>query len=315
MSSPWRIATRRSRLARAQGRLVARVLEEATGRPTELVPMATTGDHDPKRAVEAFSTKGLFVDRTRESVQAGECDMVVHSHKDLPTDPAPGLTIGAVPLRADPRDALVTRDGHRLATLPRDRTVTLGTSSARRRAQLRRARPDVVVEPLRGNVGTRLAAVADGDLDGVVVAMAGLERLGVEPEVVAVPLDPGECLPAPAQGALAVECRGDDRDALEALAAIHDADVARCVTAERSLLAALEGGCRAPIGALARLVETPDGTRRLELVGMVADPDGAAVTRVTDRGDPARPAALGRSVAERLRARGGEIVATLHEDA
>lgn len=312
--SPWRIATRRSRLARAQAGVVAEALERTTGRPGELVPLATSGDRDPKRSVDAFDTKGLFVDRTREAVRAGDCHLVVHSHKDLPTDPVPGLTVAAVPGRADPRDALVTPEGHRLATLPKDERVVLGTSSVRRRAQIQHLRPDVMVQPLRGNVETRLAAVAGGELDGVVVAMAGLQRLGLELGVVAVPLEPGECLPAPAQGALAVECREDDGETREALGEIHDPEAGRCVVAERALLAELEGGCRAPIGALARLVEVPGEGRRLELTGLVAAPDGSRLARVSERGGPGEPGELGRRVAGRLRSASRGILETLRSD-
>ncbi|MEX0868666.1 MAG: hydroxymethylbilane synthase, partial [Nitriliruptoraceae bacterium] len=172
-----RVATRRSALARAQAQQVADALHAATRRPTELVPLATTGDEHPDRAIESFDAKGVFVDRTRQAVLDGDCDVVVHSYKDLPTGRAPGLVIGAVPARVDPRDALVSRDGWRFAELPRDRTVTVGTSSVRRRAQLLNHRRDVLVQPLRGNLTTRLERVAAGDLDAVVVAVAGLLRL------------------------------------------------------------------------------------------------------------------------------------------
>ena len=173
----WRIATRRSGLAQAQARTVADALTQLTDRPCELVPMATTGDEHPERAIEAFDSKGLFIDRTRESVLAGDCHFVVHSYKDLPTEPMPGLAIPCVPRRVDPRDVLVTRDGQRLATLPRTRPVTIGTSSARRRSQIAKVRRDILLQPLRGNIVTRMGKVRDGDLDGVVLALAGLLRL------------------------------------------------------------------------------------------------------------------------------------------
>lgn len=314
MTAPWRIATRRSRLARVQARSVADALERTTSRPAQLVPMATTGDSDPKRAIEAFDTKGLFVDATREAVGSGDCDLVVHSFKDLPTRPVDGLTVAAVPPRADPRDvvvlpsALAGRAGDRV--LPPGRSLTLGTSSARRRVQLTRLHPQPEIEPVRGNVGTRLEKVAIGELDGVVVAMAGLQRLGELPDGVRqLVLSTEQCLPAPAQGALAVECREDDAATRAALERIGDPDAARCVRAERAMLAALEGGCTAPIAALARVV---DGQGGLHLEGMVADRD--ELHRVSASGSVGQPEQLGRRVAEMLRERGPGIVDRLGGD-
>ena len=306
MTDPWRIATRRSALAVAQAQQVADELAAATGRPAELVPMATTGDEQPDRAIAAFDAKGVFVDRTREAVLAGDCHLVVHSYKDLPTAPADGLVIGAVPRRADPRDLLVTRDGHTLATIPRGVPFTIGTSSQRRRAQLSRARRDVLVQPLRGNLDTRLRRVADGDLDAVVVALAGVQRLGpVEHAVKAVPLEPGELLSAPAQGALALECRADDDETLDGLATVDDPATRTCVAAERAFLAALAGGCTAPIGALARLVRG----------GLVADPTGTRVLRASHEAATSAVEDLGRTLAATLLGQGGdEILAALDRD-
>ena len=208
-----RIATRRSALARAQASQAGRDLAERTGEDFELVPLATSGDLAPTRAVTDFDTKGLFVDALREAVLVGDCDLAVHSGKDLPTEAVEGLVVGAVPRRADPRDVLVTRDGHALADLPA--TAIVGTSSERRRLQLLRVKPALQVLAVRGNLDTRLRKVADGELDGVVVAAAGLQRLyvpegegGIGPfelPLHAYVLEPGECLPAAAQGALAVE--------------------------------------------------------------------------------------------------------------
>lgn len=308
-AGPWQVATRRSALAQAQARQVADALTAATGRPAELVPLSTTGDDHPDRAIEAFDVKGLFVDGTRRAVLDGRCHLVVHSHKDLPTDPAGGLTVAAVPPRADPRDALVTRDGHRLAELPRTRPVTLGTSSPRRRAQLQRARRDLIVQPIRGNLDTRLRKVADGELDGVVVAVAGLLRARPDvPGVTAVPLEHGEVLHAPAQGALAVECRSDDAATREALALIDDADTRTVVTAERELLLQLQGGCTAPIGAHAHLLDGPTGERRLELLGMLADPSGTRVYRASHETAAHEPELLGRVMAATLLEAGGQEV-------
>lgn len=298
---PWRLATRRSALAQVQAQQVADALSAATGRPCELVPMATTGDEHPDRAIEAFDAKGLFVDHTRKAVLAGDCHMVVHSYKDLPTASAPGLTIGAVPARVDPRDALVTAAGWRLAELPRDRQVIIGTSSARRRAQLMRHRRDVLVQPIRGNIGTRLGKVADGQLDGIVLAVAGLLRL--RPDVTgltAVPLEHGEMLHAPAQGALAIECREDDDVTRVALSTIDDATTRTEVGAERELLRVLEGGCTAPIGAHAEVRRSSAGDDRLVLLGMVADPNGTRLHRASHETAADQPEKLGRAMAATL---------------
>lgn len=308
-AAPWRVATRRSALAQTQARQVADALTAATGRPAELVPLSTTGDDHPDRAIEAFDAKGLFVDGTRRAVLAGDCHAVVHSHKDLPTEAAEELVVAAIPPRADPRDALVTRGGHRLAELPRDRPITLGTSSPRRSAQLQRARRDVVVQPIRGNLETRLRKVADGQVDGVVVALAGLLRLRPDVEgLTAVPLEHGEVLHAPAQGALAVECRTDDDETLEALALIDDPDTRTIVTAERELLLQLHGGCTAPVGAHARLLDGPTGERRLELLGMLSDPTGTRLYRASHEASADEPELLGRTMAATLLEAGGREV-------
>lgn len=300
-TGPWRIATRRSRLARAQAQQVADALTETTGRPAELVAMSTTGDDHPDRAIEAFDAKGLFVDKTRQAVLSGDCHFVVHSYKDLPTDAADGLVVAAVPRRVDPRDVLVTRDGHRLYELPRTGT-TIGTSSARRRAQLMKARRDLIIQPLRGNIDTRLGRVADGDLDGVVVALAGLLRLGgTDLPLKAVALEHGECLHAPAQGALALECASGDAATRKALRTLDDPDTNTCVTAEREMLRQLQGGCTAPIGAHAELLPGPSGgTRKLELLGMYSDGSGTRFYRASHQAAATEPELLGRTLAATL---------------
>ena len=303
------MATRRSALAQAQARQVADALAAATGRPAELVPMATTGDEQPDRAIEAFDAKGVFVDKTREAVLTGDCDLVVHSYKDLPTAEAEGLTIGAVPRRADPRDLLVTRDGLRLSQIPRTHPFTIGTSSTRRRAQLAKARRDLLLQPLRGNLDTRLQKVANGDLDAVVVAMAGVQRMGpVEHAVKAIPLEPGEMLSAPAQGALALECRADDEDTLAGLALLDHLETRVCVTAERAFLAALAGGCTAPIGALARISQGDVEQGRVELLGLVADPSGTRVLRASHEAATTAVVELGRTLAATLLGQGGDEI-------
>jgi hydroxymethylbilane synthase len=302
-----RIATRRSALARAQATQVGLAL----GVDFELVPLATTGDRNPERAVESFDTKGLFVDTIREAVLTGDCDLAIHSGKDLPSGPVAGLVIAAYPRREDPRDVLITRDGHTVRTLPS--VATIGTSSARRRLQLLRIRPDLQVLAVRGNVDTRLRKVADGEFDGVVVALAGLRRLYTDPAsggvgplglpLKAVTLEPGECLPAPAQGALVVECRGDD-DATRALAAAIDHLATRtAVVAERAFQRTLGGGCLTPIGALA----TVSGDR-LELAGMLADPVHRRVLRQSANGSADTPEQVARQLATRIRELGGDAM-------
>jgi hydroxymethylbilane synthase len=302
-----RIATRRSALARAQATQVGLAL----GVDFELVPLATTGDRHPERAVESFDTKGLFVDAIRDAVIAGDCRLAVHSGKDLPSQPVPELVVGAYPRREDPRDVLITRDGHTIATLPS--VATIGTSSARRRLQVLRGRPDLQVLPVRGNIDTRLRKVADGEFDGVIVALAGLRRLytgaevgGVGPlglPLRAVTLEPGECLPAPAQGALAVECRSDDTATSELLGVIDDPVTRTAVTAERSFQQQLGGGCMTPIGALATV--TGD---RLQLAGMLADPIHRRVLRQTATGAANAPEQVARQLAGRIRELGGEAM-------
>ncbi|HWB71627.1 MAG TPA: hydroxymethylbilane synthase [Egibacteraceae bacterium] len=308
-----RIATRRSALARAQALAVGRLLQERTGRPFELVAMAATGDLHPGRAVGAFDSKGLFVDTLRQAVLDGDCALAVHSYKDLPTEPVAGLVIGAVPPREDPRDVLVTVDGSTLDTLPP--AAAVGTSSARRRLQLLAARLSLRVQALRGNLDTRLRRVADGDLGAVVVAAAGLRRLypdrgagalGLQ----AVALAPDECLPAPAQGALAVECRAGDAETLSLCARIDDASARRQVRAERAFLAALGGGCLAPVGALCQVA----GSGQLQLAGLLADPSSSQVLRRSLRDSDDRPEQRGAALAEQVVAAGGaQVLAAIAE--
>jgi hydroxymethylbilane synthase len=313
---PWRVATRRSNLARVQAQQVADALAEATGRPAQLVPMSTTGDEHPDRAIEAFDSKGLFVDRTRQAVLEGDCHVVVHSYKDLPTEPADGLAIGAVPRRVDPRDCLVTRDGLRLAEIPRSRPFTIGTSSPRRRAQLQKARRDVLVQPIRGNLETRLRKVEHGEVDAVVIALAGLLRARPTGfELTVVPLEHGEVLHAPAQGALAIECRTGDAATRKALRRLDHATTRAEVAAERELLTQLQGGCTAPIGAHAKLLPGPSGQDRLELLGMLSDPSGTRLYRASHETGADEPRLLGRVMAATLLEAGGmEVLERLRAD-
>jgi hydroxymethylbilane synthase len=309
---PWRVATRRSALAVTQAQTVADALAAATGRPAELVPLATTGDEQPDRAIQSFDVKGLFVDGTRQAVLDGDCHLVVHSYKDLPTHAHPELVIGAVPERVDPRDALVSREGWRLAELPRDRPITIGTSSPRRAAQLQRHRRDVIVQPIRGNLETRLRKVATGELDGVLVAVAGLLRLRPDVDgLTAVPLEHGEMLHAPAQGALAVECRVGDATTRKALRRLDHPRTRTEVAAERELLTQLQGGCTAPIGAHAEVRRAAGGEDRLVLLGMLSDPSGTSLHRASHETGADEAIMLGRAMAATLMAAGAGIVERL----
>jgi len=270
-----RVGTRASALALTQTRMVAALLAAEGGLAVELVRITTEGDRLTGSLVNLGGT-GVFVTALRDALLDGRCDVAVHSLKDLPTGAADGLTIAAVPERADPRDALCARDGLTLATLPPGSRV--GTGSPRRAAQLLLARPDLVVVEIRGNVDTRLHRVAPGDLDAVVLAAAGLARLD-RLDAATELLDPELMAPAPGQGALAVEARtADVADAgsplARALAALDHAPSRLAVTAERALLARLEAGCAAPVGTHARLE-----AHRLTLDAVVCRPDGTAQLR------------------------------------
>ncbi len=291
-----RLGTRRSALATTQSQTVADALTAATGRPVELVEVTTLGDTSSEHLTQIGGT-GVFVTALRAALLEGSIDLAVHSLKDLPTADEPGLVLAAVPLRADPRDALVARDGLTLGELPAG--ARIGTGSPRRAAQLLALGLGHEPEPVRGNVGTRVAMVTDGTLDAVVLARAGLLRLGREHQVTEV-LDPLQVLPAPGQGALAVECRGADHQLVELLRVLEDADSRAAVTAERALLAALEAGCTAPVGALAEVVERVDGGLEISLRAVVASPDGTVVLRQSLVGPADDPTGLGRRLAALL---------------
>ncbi|HEX3816467.1 MAG TPA: hydroxymethylbilane synthase [Mycobacteriales bacterium] len=291
MRPTLRLGTRASTLAKIQSGLVA----DAISGSVELIEISTTGDRSRAPVTELGGT-GVFVSALRDALLAGDIDLAVHSYKDLPTAPAPGLTLAAVPEREDPRDALVARDGLRLDELPTGARV--GTGAPRRVAQLRAARPDLELVAIRGNVDTRLRMVTEGRLDAVVVAMAGLSRLG-RTNVVTEPLDPTLLLPAPAQGALAIECRDDDLDLVARLTELDHPASRAAVTAERALLATLEAGCSAPLGALA---ENKDDT--LVLRGVVASLDGTTAVRREATGSITDAARLGHGLATELLAAG-----------
>lgn len=302
-----RVGTRRSLLARRQSADVATLLGEQAGQPVALVDITTRGDLDPA-PLAAIGGTGVFVSALREALLAGEVDVAVHSLKDLPTAPPTDLLLAAVPARADARDALCSRGHVALDDLPRHARV--GTGSPRRAAALRARRPDLQVEDVRGNVDTRLAMVAEGLLDAVVLAVAGLARLGRQDAISQV-LEPDVMLPAPGQGALAVEIRADaPADLRRAADRLDDATTRAAVAAERSLLATLEAGCSAPVGAWATV---RDG--RLTLDAVVHALDGADHVAGRDEGDPADAVEIGHRLALTLLTHGAaDLVSPHHKE-
>ena len=302
-----RLGTRASALATTQSQHIADRLRDEAGVEVELVTISTQGDRDQTTPLDALGGQGVFVAALREAVASGEVDFAVHSLKDLPTAPDPRLTLAAVPTREDPRDAVVARDNLTLGELPAGATV--GTGSPRRTAQLNALGLGLSIEPIRGNVDTRIGKVRNGELDAVVVALAGLKRLGRADEATEL-LDPLQILPAPGQGALACECRADDGATAEVLAVLDDAETRAAVTAERSLLAPLEAGCTAPVGALADVAIGDDGDE-LWLRAVVADVSGNPSIRLSATGSPDDPAALGEQLAAELLAEGAAALTTV----
>jgi hydroxymethylbilane synthase len=294
-----RLGTRGSQLARTQSQTVADAITAASGVPVELVHISTEGDRSAA-AIAQLGGTGVFVTAIRRALHEGTVDVAVHSYKDLPTAPEPGLVLAAVPPREDPRDALVARDRLTLGELPAGSRI--GTGAPRRVAQLRALGLGLEVVPIRGNVDTRMARVVPGDLDAVVLARAGLARLG-RLDAVTETLDPLQVLPAPAQGALAVECRAGDEHTLELLAALDDAGARACVLAERTTLAALEAGCSAPVAAYAELAEGDDGAE-LYLRASVTAIDGSDGVRGSATGPVGDAERLGRELAADLLDRG-----------
>ncbi|WP_422751112.1 hydroxymethylbilane synthase [Micromonospora sp. WMMD1219] len=310
MTAPLRLGTRGSALAMAQSGHVAEALTAATGRPVELVEVVTAGDRSTA-PVQRLGV-GVFVSALRDALTAGEIDFAVHSYKDLPTAAAPGLHVAAVPPRQDPRDALVATNGRTLAELPPGARV--GTGALRRIAQLHALGMQLEVTPIRGNVDTRLGRVLgpDADLDAVVLARAGLNRIG-RADVITETLDPMLMLPAPAQGALAVECRADDQDVIELLALLDHAPSRAAIIAERALLATLEAGCSAPVAAYAVLAEgepTDEGdvNQEIYLRGAVISPDGSRDLRLSRTGTPADAAEIGKALAAELLELGADSI-------
>jgi hydroxymethylbilane synthase len=249
------------------------------------------------RRLAEIGGKGLFSKEIEEALLAGAIDLAVHSLKDMETWLPDGLEIACVPARDDPRDALLSTKAASLADLPQGATV--GTASLRRQAQLLRRRPDLSVVPIRGNVGTRMAKLASGEFDAIVVALCGLERLG-KADLASEILTPDIMLPAVGQGALAVECRTADDGLRQLLDPLHDPDTAACVGAERAMLAALDGSCRTPIAGLAEC-----SGNRLTLEGLLLKPDGSDEIRARCAGDIGDAAALGSALGGELRSRAG----------
>ncbi|GGQ32653.1 hydroxymethylbilane synthase [Actinomadura coerulea] len=292
---PLRLGTRKSLMATTQSQGVADALSRLTGHAVELVGVTTQGDVS-KALLAQIGGTGVFVNALRDKVLSGEVDFAVHSLKDLPTSETPGIALAATPARDDARDALC--GPAKLADLPRG--ARIGTGSPRRVAQLRALRPDLEIVPIRGNADTRLRKVTDGELDAVVLAHAGLKRIG-RLDAVSEVFDPDQMLPAPGQGSLALECRSDRDDLRALLGVIDDLPTRRAVTAERTVLAVLEAGCSAPVGTYAAEVD-----ERLHLTATVAAYDGSRQVRLSASGHPDAAEQLGRELADRLLAQGAD---------
>ena len=289
-----RLATRRSPLALAQSHSIAERIEAATGRDVELVPITSDGDRSTA-SLRQIGGVGVFVATVRDAVVAGRADFAVHSLKDLPTAAQEGLELAAVPARGDVRDALVSLNGGLADLAP---GASIGTGSPRRAAQLRSLRPDVRVIDIRGNVDTRIDMVDSGEMGAIVLALAGLQRLGRENRASQV-LSVAEMLPAPGQAALAIETRADDPETKAAVAGLSDSTTYACVTAERALLHELQAGCTAPVAALATITG-----EALELEAAVWGDGSPEPIRVSISGAASDPAHLGRTAAQHLLADG-----------
>lgn len=289
-----RLGTRASKLALAQANLVAEKLRAThPGLDVELVEMTTAGDRD--KSSRLTNGQGWFTTTIQDALRAGEVDFAVHSYKDLPTSRPEGLVLASVPFREDPRDVLVSRERKRLRELPQG--AVIGTSSPRREAQLRAIRPDVEIRLIRGNVDSRIAKVEAGEYDATILALAGLRRLGLEERADEV-FGIYELLPAPAQGALALECRVDDAETRALLAAIDDLAARQAVTAERAFLAEIDGGCSFPASAFAELFGST-----IKVHGLLAA--DSKVVRAKTTGSVDTPAGLGRQLARDLMAQAG----------
>jgi hydroxymethylbilane synthase len=298
---PLRLGTRGSPLALAQSGQIAGQLRERCGRAAVLVTIATPGD-ESAAPIERLGTTGVFTTTLREALLRGAVDFVVHSGKDLPTAPVPGLQVVAFPAREDPRDALIWPGGTSLGALPPG--ARIGTGSPRRAALLRAAGRQLQIVPVRGNVGTRLRKLADGQVDALVLAMAGLSRLKLLDATV-TPLDPSQFMPAPAQGVLAVECRTDDPVTAAQLGVLDHAPTRAAAITERGFLAALDAGCSTPAGALAEVTGQPGAGPAVRVSGLIAAPAGSSVIRAQLTGAAGDGERLGRRLAQMLLDHGG----------
>jgi len=300
-----RIATRKSALALWQAEHVAALLQslpEVTD--VKLVPLSTKGDEILDRSLQKIGGKGLFIKELEIAMQAGEADLAVHSMKDVPAEMPPGFCIAAVLERANPADALLTNDGKTLDELRQG--AKIGSSSLRRQAQLKALRPDVVIEPLRGNVNTRLAKLEAGDYDAIMLACAGVQRLGLDQKVSEI-FTPDRLLPAAAQGIIGIECLSDRAELRAVLDKLNHAPTSQVIKAERGIARFLEANCQSPVAAYA---EINDG--KLNLQAVVALPDGSRVLRDAVEGDPADAAALAMALGQRLVDQGAaDILAAL----
>jgi hydroxymethylbilane synthase len=309
LSNPLRIATRRSKLALWQAEHVAALLRAAHPQvPVELVPMSTQGDRVQDRALAEVGGKGLFVKELEVAMQDGRADIAVHSMKDVPSELPPGFRIAAALPRANPHDAFISLRFRSFTDLPQGARV--GTSSPRRQAQLRHARPDLALELLRGNVDTRLRRLEEGSLDAILLACAGLERLGLGARITEV-LDAEFCVPAVGQGVIGIECHDDDARSRELLAALHHEESYIRLSAERAFARALGGSCHSPIAAHATL-----DAGALTLRGFVGAPDGVEVYRDSITGRSVDAESLGLGLADRIQAAGaGPLLERLRSEA
>lgn len=307
------VATRQSALAVTQTGMVVEQLrhlckEHGIECEFEIRKIVTKGDRILDVTLSKVGGKGLFVKEIEQALLDGEADIAIHSMKDMPFALPDGLMIGAIPEREDARDCLITRDGRGFEELPSGSVV--GTSSLRRECQLRNIRPDLQIESIRGNIDSRLKKLEMGQFDAIVLAAAGLKRMGWEDRITAY-LQPDICVPAVGQGALCVECRADDDFVLKLLSLLQHEPTALAVRAERAFLGTLEGGCQVPIGAFAVMASDAQGTDTapmLQLTGIVGTPDGAELLREMQIGAGSNPESLGISIAEQLLARGADRI-------
>lgn len=307
MTETIRIGSRKSRLALVQSRHVAREIEARTGRRCEIVEVVTTGDVTLDKSLPEIGGKGLFTQELEERLLEGSIDIAVHSLKDLPTELPEGLALGAVSAREDPRDTLVSTAGVEFERLPAG--ARLGTGSLRRRAQLLRRRNDVVFLDIRGNVPTRLEKLDRGDYDAIVLAAAGLNRLGLG-ERSTEPFDTSVLIPAPGQGALGIECRAGDEGMISTLRSVHDEPTAVACRAERRVLELLEGGCNTPIG-----IHAARAGGALRVVAVVSDVDATEFIDETAQGAPSEWERVADDLVRRLRERGADAIIRSTRDA